>query len=141
MNTEIGVQAVLFDFDFTLADPTAWLIPAWIEALHAIGEPIPDSTTLKAVVGRPLRNQYLIIVGEPLSGARFGIFERSYQQYRDGHAPTETMMLPGVASTLDALGGAGIMLGIVSTGAAERLHAILIRTALERFPRGECRGT
>ena len=30
----MDVRAVLFDFDFTLADPSPWLIPAWVEALR-----------------------------------------------------------------------------------------------------------
>jgi hypothetical protein len=29
----LDVRAVLFDFDFKLADPSAWLIAAWVEAL------------------------------------------------------------------------------------------------------------
>jgi hypothetical protein len=51
-NNEMAVKAVLFDFDFALADPSAWLIPAWTEALDAIGEQQPDVSIMKGVVGR-----------------------------------------------------------------------------------------
>lgn len=129
----MDAQAVLFDFDFTLADPRAWLIPAWAEALAAIGEGRPDDATLEKVVGKPLRAQYSIIVGEDASGARFETFERSYRRHRDRHAPKETRMVPGVAAILEALRKRRIILGIVSTGAAIRLKAILDRTALDRY--------
>lgn len=129
----MDVQAVLFDFDFTLTDPSVWLIPAWADGLGAIEEPPRDTATLKGVVGRPLKAQYSTIVGEPPSGVRFEKFERCYCRYRDQHAPAETIILPGVAATLEALTRAGIVLGIVSTGALQRLNAILTRTALDRY--------
>jgi phosphoglycolate phosphatase len=127
------VRAALFDFDFTLADPTVWLIPAWVAALEAIGEPRPSEAVLKTVVGKPLRAQYWSIVGEQPAGARFEQFERIYAGYRDTHAPAKTRLVPAAESTLAALSSAGILLGIVSTGAPERLNAILKRARLDSY--------
>jgi phosphoglycolate phosphatase len=129
----MDVRAVLFDFDFTLADPSGWLISAWVEALAAIGVPRPNHATLKTVVGKPLKAQYSRIVGEPPLGARFEMFQRFYLRYRDAHAPEETRILPSVATTLSALKTVDIMLGIVSTGVPERLIAILKRAELEKY--------
>jgi phosphoglycolate phosphatase len=126
----LPVECVLFDFDFTLADPSPWLIPAWREALGAIQAPPPDAAGLRTVVGRPLRAQYAAIVREPPSGPRFEIFEGIYREYRDRHAGNETVLFPGAHAAIQALDRAGLVLGVVSTGAPERLHTILTRTGL-----------
>ena len=130
---EKAVKAVLFDFDFTLADPSAWLIPAWIEALGVIGERQPDPSILKGVVGRPLGAQYARIVGEAPSGGRFETFERRYSAYRDRHAATETVIFDGAAGALEALHHAGLILAIISSGAIHRIRAILSHASLDRF--------
>jgi phosphoglycolate phosphatase-like HAD superfamily hydrolase len=130
---EMAVKAVLFDFDFTLADPSAWLLPAWVEALDAIGERQADPAILKGVVGRPLAAQYARIVGEAPSGGRFETFERCYSAYRDRHAATQTAILDGVTGALGVLHHAGFVLGIISTGAIHRIRAILSHARLDRF--------
>lgn len=127
------VRAVLFDFDFTLADPSPRLLPAWTEALGAIGVSRPEEATLVRVVGRPLRAQYSMIVGQPASGERFETFERAYREYRDGHAPLETRIFPAVTAALEKLHRSGLALGVVSTGAANRVIPTLIRSGLRRF--------
>jgi phosphoglycolate phosphatase len=126
----LALECVLFDFDFTLADPSPWLIPAWREALGAIEAPPPDAAGLRTVVGRPLQAQYAAIVREPPSGPRFEIFESTYREYRDQHAGNETVLFPGAHAAIQALDRAGLVLGIVSTGAPERLRAILSQTGL-----------
>jgi hypothetical protein len=69
-------------------------------------------------------------VGEAPSGRRFETFERCYRAYRDHHAATETAILGGAAGVLDALYGAGLILGIISTGALHRIRAILFHANL-----------
>jgi hypothetical protein len=70
-----------------------------------------------------------IIVGEAPSGRQFETFERCYRAYRDHHAATETAIL----GALDALYGAGFILGIISTGAFQRIRVILFHANLHRF--------
>ncbi len=130
------MRLVLFDFDFTLADPTPWLIPAWVEALAAIGYPPPDTAALTSVIGRTLATQFRQIVAQPASGPTFETFRRAYTSYRDAHAPAQTRFFPDVVPTLEALRASGHTLGIVSTGTPSRLHAILERAGLhDRFER------
>jgi phosphoglycolate phosphatase-like HAD superfamily hydrolase len=118
---------VLFDFDFTLTDPTPWLIPAWTEALGSVGLEPPDPAVLRKVIGHPLRRQFRLLVGDGVCGPLFGEFERVYVDCRTRFAPERTVLLPDVERTLGALRAGGRRLGIVSTGTGSRIEAVLRR--------------
>jgi phosphoglycolate phosphatase len=126
-------RAVLFDFDFTLADPAGWLIPAWKYALDSIGASPPAVEALLKIVGLSLRIQYSLLTGGKAQSPEFENFKAHYARYRDENASAETRVFAGVEEMLSALYAHGIPLGIVSTGAARRLRDILASRNLLAF--------
>lgn len=126
-------HGILFDFDFTLADPRGWLIPTWNEALDAIGLTPVSPSAILPLVGKPLSEQYSQIVGEKPAGPKFQKFERKYTEYRDCHAVSGTGIFAGVREIAELFTKLDYQLGIVSTGASRRLRSILEHYDLQRY--------
>lgn len=125
-----SVRSVLFDFDYTLADPSGWVFDALRVGLSAVRLPVPNIVATKRLIGIPLEEQFKALGGSIDDQAMFRRFKSAYVEYRDAHANTETRFMEGVPETLRVLTDRGFLLGVVSTGAETRIRRILSSSGL-----------
>jgi phosphoglycolate phosphatase-like HAD superfamily hydrolase len=125
-----GFRGVVFDFDFTLADASAGIIPAVNGALGDIGLPQLDEARVRAIIGLslPAVLEELTGITEPPElvdkfAARF-IERADSLEDASGGAALSTV-LPGVALALAALRAAGLRIAIASTKGRERIAELL----------------
>ncbi len=121
--------ALVFDFDFTLADSSKGFLACHEYALDALGlPPVPAEKALRTV-GLPLA-----IAFEHLVGAQRAALTDEYvwrwQARADAVMTGLTVLLPGVAASVRALREAGAALAIVSQKLRYRIEAVLERDGL-----------
>lgn len=103
---------IVFDWDGTLADSTAIIADAIQQACRDIGEPVPDETTARYVIGLGL--------ADALSHVAPGLPPERHRElaarYRDRYLARdpEIPLFDGAREMLDELGGAGFMLAIAT---------------------------
>jgi pyrophosphatase PpaX len=106
------LQAVLFDFDGTLADSIPHIRASFQHAVREVlGEEIPDEVLLRNV-GMPLAQQMRILTDDE------EVAERLVQAYRAfNHATHDEMVraFPGAHEALAAIRSAGARLGLVTS--------------------------
>jgi phosphoglycolate phosphatase len=122
-------QAVVFDFDLTLADSLPGFYVCHDHAAHALGLPQPDRNAVGRLIGTPLplalRSLYGLEDPDAVSE-----YIRLYQQHADAVMLDLTVMLPGAAEAVQALQGAGLRLAILSQKYRYRIEAVLQREGL-----------
>jgi len=126
------MRAVLFDFDYTLADPSGWVFAALNAGLSAAHLPERDDYSLKKLIGLPLDQQFEQLGGRGADARQYSAFRNAYISFRDAHASVGTHFFKTVPATLTTLNQAGYVLGIVSTGARKRIVELLNREGLMR---------
>jgi pyrophosphatase PpaX len=106
------VEAVLFDFDGTIADSIPHIRASFQHAVREVlGEEIPDEVLLRNV-GMPLQRQMRILVDDE------ELAERLLQAYRAfNHATHDEMVraFPGAHEVLAAVRASGARLGLVTS--------------------------
>ena len=122
-------QAVIFDFDLTLADSTPGFIECHTFASLATGLVPPDTEAIGRSIGVPLSDAFRLLHGEGLEDA-LDAYLAFYQQRADEVMAPMTVMLPGSAETIRGLHDAGFSLGIVSQKLHRRVEAVLEREGL-----------
>ena len=120
-------QAVLFDFDGTLADTAPDLAAALNHTLTALGRPIVDPDSVRHLVGQGAKA--LLRKGLAASGAADeALVERGFPIYLDYYAANicvGTTFYPAIEEAMDALAARGATLAIC-TNKPERLTHLLI---------------
>jgi len=124
-----SLRLAVFDCDGTLVDSQAGILSAMAAACAAEDLPAPDASAVRAVIGLPLAE----CVARLLPGEEEGRCRRVVDAYRaafrgmreagDHHEP----LYPGTREALDALDGAGYLLGIATGKAMRGLSAVLER--------------
>ena len=127
------VRVVLFDFDYTLADPSGWVFDALRTGLAAAHLHPPNIAAMKRLIGIPLEAQYTALGGTLTDDSTYQRFKTAYVRYRDAHATTATRVMAEVPAALRQLQHAGVTLGIVSTGADTRIRQILAAGQLAAY--------
>jgi phosphoglycolate phosphatase len=127
------VRAVIFDFDYTLADSSAGAVECVNYALRLTGLPEAEPSRIHQTIGLSTGSalERLAGVTDPaVVAAYFGHFlERADQVMAD-----LTRVYPCVPTVLDELRARGLRLGIVSTKLRYRIETILERAGLaDRF--------
>ena len=125
-----GFRAVVFDFDFTLADASAGIIPAVNGALQDIGQPQVDDGSVRAIIGLSLPEVLRELTGitEPLDlveefASRFVARADRLEESSGGRLLST--VLPGVTAALEALRAAGLRMAIASTKGRHRIAELL----------------
>lgn len=120
----MDVQAVLFDFDYTLGDATDVIVDGFRYAFGQMGLPLPDRETVRGTVGYKLEDSYTLLTGDPdpEHQSRFGDL---YREMANPLQITGARLLPGARELLAALKAAGIRTGVVSTKRTDTLCGIL----------------
>ena len=122
-------RAVLFDFDFTLADSSRGAIECINRALTKMDLPPAEHEAIRATIGLTLPATLAQLTGltGPTSAASFAT---NFVRCADCRMVELTSVFPEVARLVSALRAAGIRIGIVSTKYRYRIEAILARDGL-----------
>jgi phosphoglycolate phosphatase len=126
-------EAILFDFDYTLADSSTGIIACSNHALQQMGWPEVSSDQVCACIGLPLDEMFFRFTrcSDPDQGARF---RELFTALADHIMLDSTRLYDGVPELLAELGERCIRLGIVTTKYTYRIEQVLRREGLlERF--------
>jgi phosphoglycolate phosphatase len=103
---------VVFDWDGTLADSTGLIARSIQAACRDIGEPVPDDTTARYVIGLGLADMLRHITPGLAPGRHRELTERYRHHYLGADASIP--LFDGVPQMLDELDAAGCLLGIAT---------------------------
>lgn len=111
MNT--AYNAVLFDFDGTVADTGCGIFNGIRYALNAFGMPMPEEHTLRRFIGPPLHDSFKEIFG--MDAARCAEAVKIYREYYVRQGMFELTVYDGMRELLARLHERGTRLGIASS--------------------------
>ena len=123
------MRAVLFDFDYTLADSERGIIECVTFALDRLGLPAASSDAIRATIGLSLEEMLVRLTSH--NGDRSTEFRRLFISRADEVMVDSTVVYPWVPRTARTLRRAGFALGIVSTKRRQRIEEVLTRDGLE----------
>ena len=122
-------QAVVFDFDYTLADSSRAVIECANTALRGMGLPPASDDSIRRMIGLSLPETLVRLAGEQHRN-RKDEFRRLWRA-KSVHVMVDwTTLLPGVEAAIEALRNRGLSLGIVSTKFHSPIQAVLEREDL-----------
>jgi phosphoglycolate phosphatase len=124
-----GYEAVIFDFDFTLADSFRGIVLCANHALQVMGLPSTTPDEIRRTVGYSLPESLVRLAGEEHS-ARGGEYMRLFVEKADEVMADCTYVYDYVPETVEHLRGKGLRLGIVSTKYRYRIEDVLGREGL-----------
>lgn len=122
------MRAVLFDFDYTLADSERGIIECVRFALAGLGLPAASPDAIRATIGLSLEDMLLRLAAR--NGGCAPEFRRLFISRADQVMVDSTVVYPWVPRTARILRNAGITLGIVSTKRKRRIEEVLTRDGL-----------
>ena len=125
-------RAVLFDFDFTLADSSGGVVVCANHALARLGLPPASEDAIRKTIGLDLVTMLAVLAGEEWK-PRGEEFVRHFMRKADEVMVPSTSFLPGAGRVLETLCGAGYRLGVVSTKRRDRVVDALERDGLGVF--------
>jgi len=126
---DLRCTAVLFDFDYTLADSSPGVIECVNHALARLGHPAAEHDAIRRTIGLSLEETFLRLVGVS-GGGRADEFRRHFVERADQLMADRTKLFAAVPGVLQRLRSAGLRLGLVSTKFRYRLEDILRRDGL-----------
>jgi len=128
---------VVFDWDGTLADSTALIAAAIQQACHDIGEPVPDDTTARYVIGLGLADA-LAHVAPGLAPERHRDLAIRYRHHYLSGDP-QIPLFAGAREMLDELNAAGLLLGVATGKTRVGLNRALEQQGIaDRFVATRC---
>jgi phosphoglycolate phosphatase len=132
VNQEQKPQAVIFDFDLTLADSTKAVAACIAHGLAGLGFPAASPEAVRRAIGLSLEATLEALTGsrDPMHQVRF---RDLFVQQADRVMVAQTELLDGTLGTLTELQARGLRLGIVSTKYRYRIQAILERHQAGHF--------
>jgi phosphoglycolate phosphatase len=122
-------RALLFDFDFTLAESSAGAVECVNHALVQLGLPAAEKEAIRRCVAYPLPEVLARLTGieDPHFAA---VFSHAFIRRADEVMASLTTLFPGVADTLSQLRAGGYRLAIVSTKYRYRIESILAQNGV-----------
>ena len=122
-------RAVLFDFDYTLADSSEGIVVCMNHALGRLGLPPAAAHAIRRTIGLDPRTALGILAGEEWR-SREDEFLEHFVRKADEVMIASTSFLPGAARVLRTLHHAGYRVGIVTTKYRRRVVDALERDGL-----------
>ena len=123
------LQAVIFDFDYTLADSSEGAIECINFALQEMGlDQVPAEAACRTI-GLSLHETFLTLA-EHHEPHRCDEFYRLFVQRAEEVMAKLTVLYESVPATVEALNQRGLKLGIVSTKYRRRINEVLERETL-----------
>ncbi len=130
--TTLKPRAILFDFDFTLAESSAGAIECVNHALVQLGLPAAEKEAIRRCVAYPLPEVLARLTGieDPNYAAHFA---QAFIRRADEVMAPLTTLFPGVIEALEELRAQGFKLGIVSTKYRYRIETILAHHGADKL--------
>ena len=125
-------RAVIFDFDYTLADSSHGIIECINFALGKMGLNHVAAEAACRTIGLSLSETFLTL-GQHHEPQRCDEFHRLFLQRADEVMVNLTELYASVPATVEALRKRGFKLGIVSTKYRRRINEVLMREAVHGF--------
>jgi phosphoglycolate phosphatase len=126
------LQAVLFDFDYTLADSSAAVVECANTALRAMGLPEVPEEEICRTIGLGIPETLVRLAGET-QRHRAAEFRRYWRRRSDQIMVDWTRVFPYVPASLRRLRESGLATGIVSTKFRQRIEDVLHRDGLAGY--------
>lgn len=123
------VQAIIFDFDYTLADSSEGVIECINFALDRLGLPLAADAEIRKTIGLSLPDALVMLVGREYVGDT-DAFTRLFIERADEVMTDMTELFDIVPETVAALQKLGIQLGIVTLKYRYRIESVLRREQL-----------
>jgi len=118
------IDAIIFDFDLTLADSGAGATECANFALRSLGLAEAEAVTVRRTIGLSLSDSFRALTG--IDDVRVADeFRRHFVQRADEVMASMTLLYPGVPAVLRGLRERGLRTGIVSTKFRYRIEEIL----------------
>ena len=125
-----GIQSVIFDFDYTLADSSEGVIECANYALGRLGLPEATDDAIRRTIGLSLPDTLTALAGDEYAG-HGDEFQRLFVERADVVLHDLIVIYEFVPSMVDTLLKNGIRLGIVSSKFRRRIERVLRRDGLE----------
>jgi phosphoglycolate phosphatase len=122
-------QAILFDFDFTLADSSRGVVDCINYALSELCLPAVSYETACRTIGLSLGDTLIQVAGTRYAGRRKE-FSQLFVHRADQVMADQTVLFASVPDAVKHLEERGFTLGIVSTKYRYRIEAVLAREGL-----------
>jgi phosphoglycolate phosphatase len=122
-------KAIIFDFDYTLADSSAGCIECINFALESLGLPGVPTEVAVRTIGLSLPETFRKLVS-PRSMDRSDEFTQLFITHADRVMASATILFDEVPEVVEVLQDRGFSLGIVSTKFRYRIETILSREGL-----------
>jgi len=126
------VSAVIFDFDYTLADSSAGIIQSIEYALDALGLARVTDDQARRTIGLSLPDTLLALHGQE-AAPQVEAFSRLFIESSDRIMVGMTHLLPATRGTLATLSRRGFPLAVVSTKYRYRIEAVFEREGIDDF--------
>lgn len=124
-----NIEAVIFDFDYTLADSSQGIIECINFALEEMGLEHVSAEAACRTIGLSLSETFLILA-EHHEPHRCEEFHRLFVRRADEVMVKHTELYESVPATVEMLRESGLKLGIVSTKYRRRINEVLQRETL-----------
>ena len=122
-------RAVLFDFDYTLADSSEAIVDCFNFALRELGLLPAPPPLIRRTIGLTLEDSLAAVAGEPWR-RHAGEFRRHWRKRSDQVMVARTRLLDGAPAAVETLHDGGLRLGVVSTKYRCRIEEVLDRELL-----------
>ncbi|MEX2174053.1 MAG: HAD-IA family hydrolase [Pirellulaceae bacterium] len=118
-------RAVLFDFDYTLADSTEGAVECVNHALFACGLPLATREAIRRCIGYPPAETFARLTGIDGNDEALAGFLQAFMSRADEVMAPLTTLFPQTIATMQQLRQEGLRTGIVSTKFRFRIESIL----------------
>jgi phosphoglycolate phosphatase len=126
---EQPLRAVVFDFDYTLADSSEGVVRCTNYALQRMNLPPAGADAVRRTIGLSLEETFVALAGQRQED-QAATFKRLFVERADEVMVDHTVLLAGAAETTQRLRDAGLRLAIVSTKYRYRIATTLRRERL-----------
>lgn len=109
---QLSVSTAVFDLDGTLTDPKPGITRSVQYALEKLGRPVGDADDLLWMIGPPLRQSFVALLGSEAEA------DEAVRLYRERYGVTglfENEVIAGIPALLDGLADAGIRLFVATS--------------------------
>ncbi len=128
----MDIKALLFDFDYTLAESSAGVIECVNYALNKMHLPPAPGDIIKKTIGMPLNDTFFLLAKtDKIEHAE--IFRKFFKQKADMVMADLTFIFKNVPDKFKEFKRKNIKIGIVSTKFRFRIHDILKRDNIDGY--------
>ena len=113
-NFSMKYEAVLFDFDYTLADSSKGIVTCFQQVLKRNGYADVADETIKRTIGKTLENSFSILTGVT-DADQLEAWRKEYVNEANTYMTVNTFIYPGALAVLEYLKEQGLKVGIIST--------------------------